>query len=77
MIYAFCGLTALCTAVICAACFGGGYLLGRQGRASAPRVKTEDTQRLNREARIKQIEMQNFWSYNGDEQQDPAQKAEL
>ncbi len=66
---------ALCTAIICTAIFLVGYALGSKNKSFAPKVKTEDTARQDREARIKQIEMQNFWSYNGDVQQDPTERS--
>ncbi|MBQ2704737.1 MAG: hypothetical protein IJF58_04230 [Clostridia bacterium] len=65
---------ALCTAIICTAIFLVGYVLGSKNKSFAPR-KAEDTARQDREARIKQIEMQNFWSYNGDVQQDPTERS--
>ena len=74
MIYLFCFLSALTTALICLLSFLGGYLLGGQRHTPAPRKK-EGTARLDREARIKQLQMQNFWSYNGDSQQDPAERS--
>ena len=64
----------LCTAIICSAIFLVGYNLGSKNKTFAPR-KAEDTSRQDREARIKQIEMQNFWSYNGDQQQDPTERS--
>ena len=61
---------ALCTAIICTAIFLVGYVLGSKNKSFAPR-KAEDTARQDREARIKQ----NFWSYNGDVQQDPTERS--
>ena len=71
MIIALCLTVALCTAMVCAAIFWGGYALGKGNKAHTPNIQTADTARQEREARIKQLQMQNFWSYNGDQQQDP------
>lgn len=74
MTYLLTAVAAMCTALICAACAMGGYLVGRHGGRPSKKAK-EDTSRLDREAKIKQKQLQNFWSYNGDSQQDPAEQS--
>ena len=74
MTYLLITVSCLCTAIICALIFGVGYYFGRkENKGTKP--KTTDTSRQDREAKIKQQQMQNFWSYNGDQQQDPAEGA--
>ena len=75
MIIPLCFVVAMCTAIICTAIFLVGYNLGSKSKVFAPKAKTEDTARQDREARIKQLEMQNFWNYNGDAQQDPTERS--
>ena len=75
MTYLLTAVAAMCTALICAACFLCGYILGQRGQKPLQRVKGEDTSRQDRQARIKQRQLENFWNYNGDSQQDPAEQA--
>lgn len=72
MIFALCFLTAFSTALICALCVFGGYIIGKKEKeAKKIATKTEVDDRLSREAKIRQQQIQNFWAYNGDEQPDP------
>ncbi len=74
MTYLLIAVSCLCTSIVCALILGVGYYLGRKETKSA-KSKSTDTSRQDREARIKQQQMQNFWNYNGDQQQDPAEAA--
>ena len=59
--------------LLCALAFVSGLLIAGkckpQRTAAHPRQDKKDLERKSREARIRQQELENFWNYNGDEQE--------
>ena len=59
--------------LLCALAFVSGLLIA--GKCKPPRTEAhprqdkKDLERKSREARIRQQELENFWNYNGDEQE--------
>ena len=60
--------------LLCAVSFVGGYIIANKLKQESAQSKEltkqekESLERKNREALRRQKEMQNFWNYNGDEQ---------
>lgn len=61
--------------LLCAACFVSGYIVANKSKQEPTQSKelTEkekrERDRKSREALLRQKELQNFWNYNGDEQE--------